>query len=568
MWILLLLLFSLVKPLSLYGSSFSLKKANATQAFKARKYAKSIRLFRLHLRQHPRDYQAQNMLAASYFHSGQPRKALAYFKRAFRFTQKKSYNLYYQGLCYELMEKNLRAKQAYQLASQSTDEYGERALFQISVLEYHDRRFSLSKYWVNQYLLRYPRGIFRAYALKILFSINSEDYDPDIKGAEKPDMEKALVKYHSFSLTKDLPHFWFFEPGFLLTQRSDINPSSGAGETQNDQSLDTQMVFSSGIGMGPIRSKRSDGYLGYRYLQSWRSDEFRQGVWISDPFDFDYFLFGPDLMQRTHKIFGRVDRYFSEQFSFSFEASFEMTKQGSNMIGFAQDPSVQRVLSVRKTYFLLPSFKFRLSSDVYLDFYLYLRLIDNQEDKQLSNQSLVLDDIPDVSSGFNLVYKIPAARLDLKASFYRNVFTYNDYWLDFQEMGVIGSFEHEFIDDFYIRGSLGYSLVEYKQRIVRTYNCQGRGSRDDPISFIACIRDDTKYFAQMGLDWNLSRFHKFSSIVSQSVTSNDKLKIYNSQDFLFSISYSLAFPGTRVLRPYLYHFGDKSSVERSDLWQN
>ena len=85
--------------------------------FTQKKYDEAIDLFRKHLRRAPKDYNVWNQLGAAYYHTGQPRKALRYLKHVEKTTTEKSYNYYYQGLCYLAADTPDKAKDFFTYAA-------------------------------------------------------------------------------------------------------------------------------------------------------------------------------------------------------------------------------------------------------------------------------------------------------------------------------------------------------------------------------------------------------------------------------------------------------------------
>src|SRR5690606_2057886 len=106
--------------------------ATARAKFQAQKYDEAIEYYRQHLRRSPRDYNAWNQIGAAYYHTGLPRRGLRYLKQVERKTAEKSYNYYYQGLCYTAIGYNKKAKEYFAYAaSRFTDEYGSRSTYEM-----------------------------------------------------------------------------------------------------------------------------------------------------------------------------------------------------------------------------------------------------------------------------------------------------------------------------------------------------------------------------------------------------------------------------------------------------
>jgi len=168
----------------------------AQAEFSKQNYDEAVNLYRKHLRAYKTDYNAWNQLAAAYYHTGLPRRALRYFKQVEKKTTDRSHNYYYQGLCYEALELPDQARAYLQSAAQVADEYGSRATFELASLEYNARDRDKAGFWLNQYLARYPGGVYRSRATQMVQSLQTGLWIPNIRGVEKPDMEKALYRYN------------------------------------------------------------------------------------------------------------------------------------------------------------------------------------------------------------------------------------------------------------------------------------------------------------------------------------------------------------------------------------
>lgn len=553
-----LFLFSIMLP-STFG--YSGPKEVATRLYKGKKYSKAITLFHKYLRKRPKDYHAWSMLAAAYYHSGQPKVALKYFRRLMKYTARKSYNFYYQGLCLEELDRKLRAKQAYLLASKYSDEYSERSVFQIGIVEYHQGNKKYARYWANRYLERYPSGIFRKRALRMIYSLDKNKYISGLEGAKKPDMIKAMMNYHPLSIIRGFPHFWYLQGGFNYDTTSVFNPNFAQKQLVQEAYENYDLNGVAGFGVGPFKDRRSAAYLGYQYYQKWLSDRGRMMTWFGDLTDLEYFAFRPDLLERYHQIFGNFVRDFTPKFSFGMDGVYEIAKVGSRLPGPVE---FEEVLPLSSTIFLHPWINYQFNPSYSIKGYLYLQKHLDQEVPAHSSRSYtVLEGGQDISAGVTQLYKVPELNLDLRFNLYRYSFVYNDYWLDNVKIGGYVEAEHEFIRDFHIKFLLGMYQTDFQQQIIKGGNC----NIDDPKSveqgsFKLCGRVDTAQLAQVTFEWDISRFQRLTGRINYSNNDNKTLKAFRSSRLAFIVGYAVAFPEVGSLEGFLQMFGDIGNTER------
>ena len=85
-------------------------KDRAQRAFRRGKYSMAKSILTKAIKNNKNDLHAWALLAATNFHLGQPKRTLHILRKNFYKSPNKSYNLYYQGLAYQLIERKQKAK--------------------------------------------------------------------------------------------------------------------------------------------------------------------------------------------------------------------------------------------------------------------------------------------------------------------------------------------------------------------------------------------------------------------------------------------------------------------------
>ena len=540
------------------AEAFGNYKTRGLKAYQKQRFHRSIVLFRKYLRRHPKDYQAWNLLASSYFHSGQPDVALRYFKRIIRKSVRKSFNYYYQGLCNEALDRKIQAKQAYHRASYMPDEYGQRSMFQLAVLEYHDRRTKMARFWAQQYLARHPAGIFRSKALNIIYSIDQRKYLKRLKGADMPDMEKALFRYHPYSFSAKIPHYWYFLTGYTYQSFNVINPNLAERKLVNEGFERHTLDGQASIGLGPFRQKKSAAYVGYTYIQKWVSDQDRLYTWLEDFTDISYVPFRPDQLRRHHQVFANFQKDFSKKFGLGIHAYFEVAKVGSGLPPWTEY-EIPKVLSLSQTTSLFPWIAYRYNSRYETKIYALLRKVVNKEEPSTSNKTYALIEAEkDISGGLHQRIDFPKANTSLHLEAFHYGFIYNDYWLDHQRQGWMIGLDHNLLKNVGLNVYVGMYTDKYSQPLIKSVECKSGVFKTENTapSFQFCHRKDQGFIAGIGARWYPSRFRQIEAKISHIDNGNDKLKIYDYDSNLIIVSFTMAFPGVKSILPFLGRFGD------------
>jgi Tfp pilus assembly protein PilF len=553
-------IFAAAKPAKNTPSQNTLRRAK--EEFAGTRYDKAILYYRKYLRSKPKDYIAWDQLAASYYHTGLPKKALRYLKNNASRTAAKSYNFYYQGLCYLAIDEPVLAKNYFTKSAQFIDEYGSRATFEVATMEYNLRNKNNATYWLKLYRDRYPNGIYTRLAEKMERSLAEGTYLDGIEASKKPDLEAALFKFDGRSLSS-YPHYWFFQLGFdyVTGVYADPAPEEERG-IRNEEYGSQDLLLNTGIGVGPVRVKDTVSWIGYNYKQKWITNKDRLDTYVSDPGDFAYFPFRPDLLQRSHQFYGDYRKTLPFNFFVGLFGQQDFTRIGSQLFPGPDDvESENRNLSVSRTSLLIPQIGLNYLGNYQTLFYLYLRKELDEEAPEFSNRTYNIfgGGQPEMSYGISHRMGFPRANLDVNFELFKYEFIYNDNWLDYSRLGFLTGAEFEFISNVKLNGLFGYYEDLYQISPLKQNSCgftkgsSGDGAAKEPKR---CPREDTGTILQIGMYWNYSQFDRISAKYTLVDNSNVDEEVFNKSESTYLIMLTMAFPSSdRVLR-FIERFGD------------
>jgi len=539
----------------------------AQSEFTRQNYDAAVELYRKHLRAYKTDYNAWNQLAASYYHTGLPRRALRYFKQVEKRTTDRSYNFYYQGLCYEALELPGPARTYLQSATQVTDEYGSRATFELASIEYNERNKERAAYWLNLYLSRYPNGVYRSQATQMLQSLQTGMWIPNVRGVEKPDMEKALYRYNNLSLI-DYPHYWIIEGGTSYNIADGWQPKGGGGlEPRATEQLG--LIANAGVGIGPWREGPMTAWGGYNYKQQWFTDRERIDTWTDEVTDFKYFPFRADLLERRHQFYGDFRRQFLEKYYLGIFSRLEFARIGSNFFPTPDDNELKTVLRISDTTLFIPWIGATYYRDFRTLFYLYFRKEINSDSPELSNKTFILDGSePAFSMGVSHSMPFPEYDLDVNLELFQYEFVYNDYWLDYTRRGLITSGEFQFLPRWFGTLFLGYYKDTYQLPRKKLVNCSSNkaieGQGDGVPEPKVCPRADTGLLYQGGVYWNYTQFTRFGANYLVVENSNPTQKEFSEKRQRLEIVATWAFPSVKRVDRFVNRFADSAFTKEVD----
>jgi tetratricopeptide (TPR) repeat protein len=538
--------------------------------FHARRYEEAIDALRKYLRKYPRDYGMWNILGVAYYHTGQPRKALRYLKHVERKTSEKSYNYYYQGLCYIASEEFDRAREYFAfIASRYQDEYASRATFELAVLEYKLRNSPRSQYWLNRYMQLFPNGVYMGMAQQMLQSLREFRWLESVEGAAAPNQEEALFKYNKLSLGQN-QHYWFFQSGFLMVNQSGKEPTPPPGSLKSSGSALYAGQFTGGIGLGPSKLGTVSAFAGYTYRQNWFTDLDRISEYSEDFADIQYFPLRSDLLEREHQLYADFRRQLHPLLYIGLFSRIEIKRAGSGLLPAVDNDSLKMVTNVSQTQLLIPWAGFSFSSNLRSLLYLYWRKELNQSTPEFSNKTYefgLSGQSPVLSLGISGEWDIPDYQLNLGLDLFQYEFIYNDPWLDYTRRGAIFNGQHEFLPRWFVQGLFGLYQDSYQIPRFKRVRCDGSkaGGKDSGNNAPnICARQDTGLLFSATLYWNYTQFHRFGIQVEQVDNQNPQQKEFETGTMAIKGNFTMAFPSVKRTVRYVDRFADTAFTKENE----
>jgi hypothetical protein len=541
----------------------------AQEEFVKGNYDLSIKNYQLHLKKNRKDFDVWNELAASFYHTGVPDKALGILKKVATRTTQKSYNNYYQGLCYQALENIKLARIHFTRGAAYNDEYASRSIFELATIEYNKGNGRNAQYWLYQYRTRFPQGVYIILVGNMEKSLQTGILLKGISGNKKPDMEQALYKYNRLSLS-ETPHFWYFQLGFEAREglQADPAPDQKSG-IKNQEFGEQELVINTGIGVGPIRSKNATTYVGYNYKQNWITNFDRIQVYMDDPGDFSYFPFRPDLLERRHQFFADFGLNLPKQTFIGIYGEQEFKRIGSELFKGPDDfEGGSKVQNVSRTVTLIPRAGINYLQNFQTLVFIFMRKELNEEAPEFSNKTYSLFNKETVLSyGLSHRMGFDEIGLNINLDIFRFDFIYNDQWLDYTRTGFIFAMEYEFISNFKVGVSGTYYSDLYQVAPLKQNSCtftQASGNNAAATEPQRCQRVDTGTIYSAGLQWNYSTFQNFSLKYIMSENKNPDQAVYNRTEATYYFMYTLAFPGTDRVFRLINKFSEKGFASKEE----
>lgn len=549
--------------------------ASADQAVLAQKYDEAIALYRRYLRRQPKDYAVWSKLGAAYFFTGQPRKALKNLKHVERRTIDKSYNYYFQGLCYLALNLPNKARDYLQFAgSRYTDEWGARAAFEMAILDYKAKQKDKTQFWLKAYLERQPQGPFAERAQHLQSSLNDGNWFDDSKGAPLPDTASALFKYNKLSFSPH-PHYWFISGGARYQQRSGKDPDQD-GQLKESGSTDESALFNMGVGVGPLRYGSTTVTTGYTYRQNWHTDTDRVDEWLADWTRLIYFPLRGDLLERRHQVYFDLRQEVGSAYFFGVYARYEIARIGSSVYPSAEIEDLRQVIPISDTQLLIPWIGVAFTSTTRTLAYLYLRKEINDNQPAFSNETFSLvgdNDQPTGSLGFSHTIDFPEYNTDLDFELFRYQLVYNDKFLDYTRLGLFTQADYQLLPRLQLSLLLGYYADDYvrdqphvagvcgsQPDITSGADSGGAGLVNPNIAAppSTCQRQDTGYLVQLGASWTMSQFNRLDGQVQLIQNNNAVLEEYQDQKLSVQVTWTVAFPSVRRVARMVDRYADSA----------
>lgn len=552
------------------AQSTFLKQAEAE--FSRQHYDRAIVLYRKHLRKYPNDMDAWNFLAANYYHTGLPEKALRTFRDVNKRSRLKSYNHFYQGLCYSVLDAKRKATNQFVLAAKSKDEWGANAAIELAVQEYNDRNEEEALRWASYYLQAFPNGPQVNKAKAVRDAVQKGEFKGPMETSQRPELAEALFRYSPYSFMGQ-PHYWFLQLGYEYDQGRVNNPgrdnTTGLPTVKTEGYANHDILLNAGFGLGPLATNGALSYFGYHYYQDWSADTDRITTFLKDPGDIEYIPFRPDLMSRHHQLFGYFKKNTNKYFHYGVLGSYEFSKVGSSLIPTPGDVGVKKALNVAQTSLLMPWIGIRPNDNYELISYLFLRKELNEEAPEFSNKTYnFLSSAAEktISFGIDQRFSAPGIRTNFRAEIFKYDYIFNDYWLDFSRTGLLLGAEHMFSSSLDLTGSFGLYQDRYTLEQLKANSCSFDPSIEDigQREIKICPRLDTGTVFTLGFTWNLSPFSSINGYYSHKGITNKTMKVFERTQDMFGFMYNFAFPSVKKVTPLWRRFGDDEIMRKMD----
>lgn len=530
---------------------------SAKDEFAKGNYDKALDAYKKYLRIFPSDYSAWGRLGATYYHTGQPRKAQKTLQRIEQLSPEKSFVYYYQGLCFSLLGMESAAQKYWDYAGWFPDEFGAKATIELAVSTYKAKEDGKAKFLAGNYLQRFPQGAHRPLASAILKSTESgQPRLEDPKVDERPDPDATIYKYNSWSLFPT-PHFWYVRLGGVNTVTSGFEPDENEGLV-NRENEDTAFLVDVSLGLGPVRQKFATAFAGYAYRQRWNMDTESIAAWTSDPFNLELFPLRGDLLERTHQLFGDVRRQFGDQFYAGLYSRLDFSRVGSSFFPSPDDSALKTVVSLTDTQLFIPWVGWSWNSENRTQFYLYFKKEIHNNSSDHSNKTWDFTDEQAVSYGLSHAVDLPLWKLSGAAEIFQHEFIFNDYWLDYTRKGALVTFDYNIwrnLSSFVLFGMYedDYKLQRIKQRDCNTNGLTSESASNGVVNY--CKRSDSGTLMQGGLYWNYSANLRFTGSY-QMVENSSGMKEYSETINSIKMDVTWAFPGVKRVSRMTERFAD------------
>lgn len=545
---------------------------NARNEFTALNFDKAIDSYKAYLRILPQDYAAWGQLGAAYYHAGQPRRAQQTLQRVERLTTERSYNYYYQGMCFSLLGMEKVAQRYWEYAGWFNDESGAKATIELAVSTYQAKDDEKAKYLATSYLQRFPQGSQKAVAQSILQSLQTGKRLDALQADERPDPDLTLYKYNRLSLF-NVPHFWSIQTGILSDESQGYQPSD-SGALDQKQEGNYAFLVNASLGIGPMRKKYATAFAGYSYRQRWDTDLDILANWFTDPFNLQAFPIRGDLLERSHQLFGDIRRQFGDQFFLGTYARVEYRRAGSSFFPSPDDNDLRVVVNMTDTTMIIPWMGWAWTDDQRSLAYLYIRKEIHNNSPDHSNKTY--DFTGDsgeraISYGLNHSIELPALQLSGTLDLFQYEFIFNDYWLDYTRKGAVLGVDYVIWRGLGTMAAVGYYADDYKLPRVKQGECSSNGgipstssTTSDAVTPVSsCKRSDSGTLMQGGVYWNQSANLRFSGSYTM-VENSSGMKEYSDSRNVIRVDATWAFPSVKRVTRMTERFSDIAFTKDTD----
>lgn len=519
-------------------------------------YTEALKFYKSHLKSNPKDIGAKVLMGVAYLYSGEPNRALVIFKSTETTSPSKALNFFHQALAQHMLGDRTEADKAFVQAARYQSKYGDWSIYELAVRTYNDKDGVKAKYWADLYTQRYPSGKFIAYAKAMLNDLRVEKFNSDYPTFEKPNLADSTMKFHPYSLSSTLPHFWYWLYGYHYVSGTKNDPTSDQKAPLKQVGYSSHaLMMHFGAGLGPMVKKNSTTYTGYLYRQNWLTDDER----ISDYFKggdaveyLTYLPFRADLLERQHQFFVNTAIDFNSFLQFKINASQRFTFMGARLIPGPEGDGVDQNASMTtQSSFITPALRI-FSDELGGELYLNLNKTINKETKDFSNQTYSLaSSTPVLSGGLRADYtpKSLNRNLSVNAHLIMHDFIFNDYFNDYSRQGLILGASYSITPSISILGELGVLKDDFKLSIPKqSKSCSGATADQTIENPLKCKRQTNITTARFGASWRYSRFSDlFVDLAYVDIQSpNYKADTKNEIGLLFGGSFSFPEAGVAL----------------------
>ncbi len=522
--------------------------ARAQEEFSRRKYEEAMLLLRAYLRKHPKDQDAWTRFAATYYHTGQANYALQYLLKAKSSPELRIFNMYYRALCYDALGDEKRADRLLRKVIKSEDPLAEDALFEKAAIEFDTGDKQAAKDTARDYLRRYRGGRHRAQADFILKNIDKAS-KVDVPESQRTLYRSSYFQVHPYSLMP-IPHSWVYQLGFFYKGGQEQSPTLGNTGTEAKDYEEIKILSRIGLALGPFTKNWSSTTVGYFYSQDWLSDSDRTAEYLEDPTDLEYFLFRPDMQERSHRFYLDSSGSFGPVKAGAY-AHFEFVRGGSSLFPAPERPEIRRSFDIRNGTMLAPYVDWEVIPDHRLRFSLLLEKVFDSQQSAFSYKTYnFTTDDEDRFASMLIQEHSYWPDYGIRASFeiFRLSSLYNDFWEGSSSIGGATRFEWEPIPYLRFSAKVGYASRDYLSEAIKSSPCNQtpqQGPRG-PAQAFACPRHENTLKAEGSANFFSSKHSSFSVVGGYEKTENDTLKVYDDTSQYFMIRFSQAFPDLRT----------------------
>jgi len=530
-------------------------------ALSSKKYDQAIKILRMHLKKNPKDFNTWSILGVAYYHTGQARQSLKYLKYAQDKAASRATNHFYQGLCYQALGNKVFAERYFEKLSYSKNQWTEAAFVELVMLSYHDQNSEEAKLRLKNYFLKFPRGSFYNKMILVKSSLDDDEYDRELVGYEKPNLDSALFKYSPLSLTNQ-PHFWYLGFGGGINNYSFWVPKEEGVKnvlvSVSDQ--DYYLNLKTSVGIGPIKQGSTSFLAGYSYDQVWQTTSERLETFQNDPTDFAWQPFRTDLMQRDHQFFLDLKFEISKSVFAGVYTSRTYSKVGSSIAG-PESSGIDESLPLSDDTLVTPWIGLAPSPNIRILAFWYFEKFISYEFEEISfkTYSFEISSLP-ISLGLSASFNFPKIKANLRLDGFHYELLYNDPFLDNSRNGAMLTFTHTLFPTFDIAGSAGVYVDNYIENIVKSDSCRSNVTTESSGGSTQpqfCSRKDNGLMFSAHASWGYTQFNRvffaFRRVSNQNA--NQKENQFEKNSFFGGVS--LAFPSMNKVLKYIERFADR-----------